>query len=158
MSRLTAVIHTHNDALRLGRCLETLYPCDEIVIVDHGSVDRTMYVALEYGASIIADKSSEDWQHSLQRKGMEWLLCLNPRESLTENLAASLFEWKSGAATKDHAFSVLLKEETTDGWIEHPTAQTRMVPDSWQRWDGHLPAHEPASYPLEGALLRFALP
>jgi glycosyltransferase involved in cell wall biosynthesis len=37
MPQLTALIHTHNDELRLGRALESLRPCDELLIFDHGS-------------------------------------------------------------------------------------------------------------------------
>ena len=54
MPRSRQLLHTENDALRLGRLLETLYPCDEILIVDHGSFDATSQVAREYGARIIA--------------------------------------------------------------------------------------------------------
>jgi glycosyltransferase involved in cell wall biosynthesis len=53
MREITAVVHTQDDGLRIGRCLETLYPCDEILIVDHGSKDGTVRVAQEYGARIM---------------------------------------------------------------------------------------------------------
>jgi len=45
MREITAVLHTQDDALRIGRCLETLYPCDGILIIDHGSKDGTLRVA-----------------------------------------------------------------------------------------------------------------
>ena len=54
MPSITALLHTENDALRLGRCLETLYPCDYIHVVDHGSQDGTVPLAREYGARVIA--------------------------------------------------------------------------------------------------------
>ena len=37
MPPFTALLHTHNDALRLGRALETLFAGSEILIVDHHS-------------------------------------------------------------------------------------------------------------------------
>jgi glycosyltransferase involved in cell wall biosynthesis len=152
MVRIAAVVHTYNDALRLGRCLETVYPCDEIVVVDHGSQDRTLQVAREYGARAIVATGGDKkfWQPS----DAEWILCLDPRESLTESLAASLFEWKAGAA--GDVFSVFLREETSGGWIENRAAQTRLVPANWSRWQGHFPATEPSAVVLEGELLRFA--
>jgi glycosyltransferase involved in cell wall biosynthesis len=63
MPGITALIHTHNDGLRLGRCLETLYPCDDILVVDHGSDDWTLRVAHEYGAQIIAGETG----HAIDR-------------------------------------------------------------------------------------------
>ncbi len=52
MPPITAFLHTHNDARHLGRALESLRPCDEILIIDHGSTDSTLRVAREYGAAI----------------------------------------------------------------------------------------------------------
>ena len=53
MTSITALLHTKNDALRLGRTLETLYACDDILVVDHGSRDATARVARAYGARIV---------------------------------------------------------------------------------------------------------
>jgi hypothetical protein len=162
MNRITAVLHTHDDALRLGRCLETLYPCDEILIVDYDSRDRTVQVAREYGARVVDGKAGEFPNSYLRYSGAEWILCLDPCESLTEGLAASLFEWKLEAvhssAASSPAFSAFLREETEKGWIENPTAQTRLVPAGWNRWEGGFPAMEPSALTLEGEILRFALP
>jgi hypothetical protein len=88
-----------------------------------------------------------------------WILSLDPRESLTEKLAASLFEWKSEAAGGHApAYSVFLREETAEGWVGIPTAQTRLVPQNWNSWKGKLPADESSALALEGELLRFVFP
>jgi hypothetical protein len=153
MPEITALLHTHNDGLRLGRCLETLYPCDGIVVVDHGSNDWTLRVAREYGAHLLASRESISGFAA-----SSWILCLDPRESLTEALAASLFEWKSEALAGQSAFSMFLREETIDGWVQNPEAQTRLVPANWSNWEGHFPAPEKTAVALEGELLRFVLP
>lgn len=166
MPPITALLHTMDDALRLGRTLETLRPFDEILIVDHGSHDDTRRIAHEYGARILA------LQHGDSQRGAspgqyfpfarhDWLFCLESRESLSDGLEASLFEWKSlhsAEAENAVAFSVFLREETADGWLEHATPQTRLVPRNWTRWQDWLPAHEPSAIALEGELLRFILP
>jgi glycosyltransferase involved in cell wall biosynthesis len=160
MPQITALLRTHNDALRLGRCLETLYPCDEIVIIDDRSRDGTLQIAREYGARVIeAAAGASDEQHR-RSANTGWILCIDPRESLTESLAASLYEWKSELLPADASasFSVYLREETTEGWVENPAAQTRLVPADWSRWDGPFPSYEPSALALEGELLRFVLP
>ena len=53
MALITALLHTENDGLRLGRALETVYACDGIVVVDHGSRDSTVRVAREYVARVV---------------------------------------------------------------------------------------------------------
>jgi hypothetical protein len=160
MPAITALLHARNDALRLGRALEMLLPCDEILVVDHNSHDATVRIARAYGAKVVAADSGEEPSHYLQLARHEWILCVDARESLSEALAASLFEWRAtplkfpGAP----AFSFLLREETAEGWRENPTLQTRLIPRTWSRWQGLLPAPEPSAILLEGALLRFLLP
>jgi glycosyltransferase involved in cell wall biosynthesis len=155
MPAITAVFHTTNDALRLGRALETLYACDEIVVVDHGSVDGTLRVAREYGARIISAANGKKVQDHLHG----WILCLDPREALTEALAASLFEWKSQALSDNAAgFSVFLREETNEGWVGHAVAQTRLVRADWPRWNGNFPMPGLSDLVLAGELLRLSFP
>jgi hypothetical protein len=159
MPAITALIHTSNDALRVGRALETLYPCDEILVIDHASRDATVRVAHEYGARVVAAKADAPTAHYAQLDPAAWILCLDPCESLTESLAASLYEWKTERQPGSiPAFSVYLREETAQGWISNPVAQTRLVPAHWSRWKNMFPANDPAAVTLEGELLRFILP
>lgn len=154
MPTITALLHTHNDALRIGRALEMLFPCDELLVVDHGSEDGTGEVAREYGARVV----SSDRSYVEMVRG-DWILSLDPRESITEALAASLFEWKSGPIPENmRAYSVYRREETTEGWIENPFAQTRLVRADWNRWAGYFPEPEESAVALEGDLLRFVFP
>ena len=164
MVSITAVLHTENDALRLGRALETVYACDDILVIDHGSRDGTARVAREYGARVVdARTGASPGDYLLPiRPGFAsagWILCLDPHESLTEKLAASLFEWKAESFhAQGPAFSVFLRDETAEGWVEVPAAQTRLVPPAWTSWKEKFPAHEPSALPLEGELLRFVFP
>ena len=160
MHRITAVLHTHNDGLRLGRCLETLYPCDDALILDHGSEDDTLGVAREYGARVMRVGNLGGAERHLRHLNAGWVLCLRPNESLTEALAASLYEWKSEphSPSSAMAFSVFLREETSWGWVAHRVAQTRLVPCGWSRWKDLFPESEASAPALDGALLRFWLP
>ena len=95
MPPITALLHTMNDALRLGRTLETLLPCAEILIVDHHSADATRRVAREYGARIVtADVMLPRITISTWR-ATTGFSAASPAESITEGLQASLFEWSA---------------------------------------------------------------
>lgn len=157
MPAITALLHTENDALRLGRALKTLYPCDDILVIDHGSHDGTVQLAREFGARIIDASTGASPDRYLPATSSGWILCLDPHESLTESLAATLYEWKS-LPPAAAAFSVFLREETAKGWIEIPTAQTRLIPADWTQWERRLPATNQFAPALEGELLRFAFP
>lgn len=133
-----------------------LFPCDEILIIDHDSSDGTREVALEYGARILNAGPEISYAQMVSR---EWILSLDPRESITEALAASLFEWKSEAIPASvRAFSVYRREETVEGWIENPIAQTRLVRADWSRWAGYFPERDASAVALEGELLHFVFP
>lgn len=156
MPTITALLHTENDGLRLGRALEMLFPCDEILIIDHQSTDSTGQVARECGAKILQAEAGVSY-HQIARG--DWIFALDPRESVTEGLVASLFEWKSEKiAATQQAFSVYLRDETVEGWIANPIAQTRLVRADWNRWAGYFPEPDESAIALEGDLLHFVFP
>lgn len=156
MRKLSALMHAHNEGKRLGRTLETLRPCDEVVVVDHGSSDDTVRVARQYGAKVVkavpgVDKGAYaiDCRH-------DWVLCLEANESLTESLEASLFEWKqkNESDTAQPAFNIGLRVDTGSGWEER-SPQTRLVNRNQINWQGALPPNMETAPVLEGKLLRF---
>ncbi len=161
MPPITALLHTANDALRLGRTLEMILPCSEILIVDHHSTDATPRVARDYGARLVAPDGDETANRYLDLARYDWILCMQPGESITEGLQASLFEWSAlprESVADGVAFSVFVREQSGEHWQEIPAPETRLVPRSWTRWLGRLPAQESSSVALEGELLRFDLP
>jgi glycosyltransferase involved in cell wall biosynthesis len=157
MPPITALLHARNDALRLGRALETLRPCDEILVLDHGSADRTRELAREYGATVVHASGADSPAVYLRVARYSWVLCLLPSEALSEALEASLFEWKLHTADQVRdvpACSFAVRDETVDGWIDAGEV-TRLVPRSWVHWEGALPALHLAARRLPGHLLRF---
>lgn len=164
MRAITALLETHNDALRLGRCLETLYPCDGILIFDSGSTDGTVQIARDYGATVlISERNGIKLDGKILGKPAPraaaegWILSLNPRESLSEALAASLYEWKSQHA-EAQAFSVFVREETPTGWVLHGTSETRLTRPDLRFVNPKFPHPDVPSVDLDGELLQFAFP
>jgi hypothetical protein len=165
MPPITALLHTMNDGLRLGRTLEMLLPCAEILILDHHSADATRRIAREYGARVVTADSHATANHYLDLARHDWILCIEPGESITEGLQASLFEWSAqpsrgvaGTGAGGSAFAVYVREQTGEKWRELPAPETRLVPRSWALWQGRLPTHEPSAIALQGAMLRFTVP
>jgi glycosyltransferase involved in cell wall biosynthesis len=158
MPPISAILHTLNDGLRLGRALETLRPCDELLVIDHGSTDQTLRIAREYAATIRTPGQFPT--DPLQWARHDWILCLLPSESLSEALEATLFEWKLKdvrEVTKVPAGSVSVREETERGWSDSQRA-TRLIPKGWSLWAGHLPGYDARALVLQGDLLRFGMP
>src|ERR1700734_2858256 len=94
MPKITALLHTHNDALRLGRALDSLRPCDQVLIIDDNSEDDTARVAHENGASVKRAIPGVDPGPYAMDASHDWIFCLLPNEAISEELEASLLEWK----------------------------------------------------------------
>ncbi|HWX92384.1 MAG TPA: hypothetical protein VNY29_07100 [Terriglobales bacterium] len=159
MPLITAILHTCNDELGLGRALQTLLPCDQILIIDHGSTDATLRIARDYAASIriVTEQAPADLLHFVRN---DWVFALQPFESVSELLEAELFDWKcSPPFDLDGipAFSIAVREQTHEGWIALDPS-TRLVPRTWNRWEGPLPASHRQAQLLPGELLRFSRP
>jgi hypothetical protein len=162
MARIAGVLHTKNDFPRVARALETLRACQELIVIDHGSDDGTLRIAREYGAKILTfDRMAR--RPEIAGLDCDWLFCLTPFESVSESLEATLYEWHVRPVTHNStAFSVFVREETRDGWIQHSAPELRLVPTNWPHWERNLPALPPNCSPLppalEGKLQRFAFP
>jgi hypothetical protein len=161
MPPITALLHATNAALNLGRALETLLPCTEILIVDHVSSGATRRVAREYGARFVRALPSAAAEQYLHHTSHDWILCIDPAESLTEGLQASLFQWTllpAASVAGKPSFSLFVREQVSENWRTCPSPETRLVPRNWTQWNDLLPANSPSSIPLEGELLRLAFP
>src|SRR6266702_518657 len=53
--KITATIITLNEERNIARAIESLRCCDQIVVLDSGSVDRTVELAAKLGAVVLED-------------------------------------------------------------------------------------------------------
>lgn len=170
MPGITAILHTHNDALRIARAVESLRPCDEVLVIDHASSDDTCHIARAFGTRVIvaqADEANPRHSHQearhqreelyLQEAQHDWILCLLPTESVGEGLEASLLEWKLEDPPTQIGFGASILEESPEGWIPHP-AETRLAHRKHARWDGWKPLTTGTQHVLDGYLTRFRMP
>ncbi len=51
--KISAAIITYNEERNIARVMESLRCCDEIVVIDSGSNDRTVELATKLGARVI---------------------------------------------------------------------------------------------------------
>lgn len=155
MPKISALIHAENDEHTLGRLLETLRPCDEVIVVDHGSKDRTEKVAHEHGARVKkAVLGVEDGAYAVDC-GNDWILCLLPNESLSEGLEAALFEWKETQPGATIGYTVNVRESNEHGW-KKLGRELRLANRKELNWKERLPGNADGAPELNGDLLRFA--
>ncbi len=169
MPKITAILHTHNDAQRVGRALDSLRAFDEVLVIDHGSTDDTVKVARHHGATVKEGVPGVNPGVYVIDAHHDWIFCLLPNESVSESLEAALFEWKDHKeepldhkdkeekAPFNRTYSVNVREENGDGWQNRPS-ETRLVNRKQVNWSDKLPPNREDSVSLGGDLLRFEQP
>src|SRR5947209_17066592 len=155
MAAISALIHSNNDERRLGRTLESLRATDEVVLVDHGSNDKTVQLARKHGAKIIqAVPGVDDGAYVVDCRN-DWVLLMRPNEIVTESLEASLLLWKKKKTGDLLGYAINVREQSSNG-DEIPRKQMRLVNREKINWPGFAPALPPAAPVLPGDIIAFS--
>ena len=92
---ITAVIITLNEEDKINDCLSSVRFCDEVIIVDSGSNDRTEEIAREHNATFLF----QSWlgygpqkQFAVEQASNNWVLCLDADEVISPELYHSIVE------------------------------------------------------------------
>ena len=93
---VSAVILTHNDEDLISNVLETLKWCDERIIVDDNSTDRTLEVVKPYNVTIIQhalnDNFSAQRNFGLAKAKGEWVLFVDSDELVSSKLREEILK------------------------------------------------------------------
>lgn len=90
---VTAVILTRNEEAMIANCLDTLKWCDEILVIDTGSTDRTIQVAEQVGARTARAQGSNFSQWRDEAAALvqtSWVFYIDADERVTPALAKAI--------------------------------------------------------------------
>ena len=121
MPPITATIITFNEEDRIVECLASLSCCDEVIVVDSGSTDRTRDVAKAKGARVIErpwEGYSKQKNFAAEQARNDWILSVDADERLSIELAAEIVKWKKGDSPA-RAFSMPRRVFYLGRWIKH---------------------------------------
>ncbi|MBS1839369.1 MAG: glycosyltransferase family 2 protein [Acidobacteria bacterium] len=167
MNQISFCMITLNGEKHLARALKSaLGVADEIVVVDCGSMDRTLEIAHEFGAKVMFREwtnFSEQRNFAVSQAKCEWIFTLDADEELSEPLRNSLRAWK----TREAAAKIYEMPRLTfyiGGWIRHsgwyPNLQRRLYRKDSAKYSGIV--HETLEFAgkpgrLQGDLLHYTI-
>jgi glycosyltransferase involved in cell wall biosynthesis len=153
MPGITATIITFNEEARIAEAIASLSCCDEVIVVDSGSSDRTRDIARARGARVI----EHTWQGYSKQKNFaaehaahDWILSIDADERLSIELANEIMQWKAASEADrirqaDHAWSMPRRAFYLGRWIRHsgwyPDRKIRLYDRRHCRWEGDF-VHE----------------
>ncbi|HAH20823.1 MAG: hypothetical protein A2Y00_03015 [Omnitrophica WOR_2 bacterium GWF2_43_52] len=122
MIDVSVVIITKNEERNIKECLESVIGwAQEILIVDDESTDKTLAIASQYKAKIIARKMDVEGRHRnfayAQAKNL-WVLSLDADERVTKELQSEIEE-ALDAKTKYNGFTMPRRNYIGDYWVRY---------------------------------------
>jgi glycosyltransferase involved in cell wall biosynthesis len=153
--KLSATIITFNEERNIARVIESLRCCDEILVLDSGSNDRTVEIAANLGARVV----EASWHGYAAQKNIaaklatyDWILALDADESVSEALEAEIWQIKKSGPKFD-GYTVPRLAQYLGRWILHggwhPDRKVRLFDRRKAKWIGEF-VHE--SVKVEGTL------
>lgn len=124
MQTLSVLILTHNEALHIGRCIDSFAGLtDKIFIVDSFSTDNTVEIARSKGAQVIQNpwiSYAFQFNHAIDHNPFQtdWLMRMDADEYLTTELKEELKALLSGNTAPDiNGFYVKRRVYFMNQWI-----------------------------------------
>ena len=145
--KITATIITLNEERNVARAIESLRCCDEILILDSGSLDRTVELAANLGARVIEAgwrgyAGQKNW--AAEQATHDWILSLDADEALSEALEGEIWNLKKTGPQYD-AYTMPRQAQYLGRWILHsgwyPDRKVRLYNRLKAKWVGDF-VHE----------------
>lgn len=93
--KLTVIIVAKNEAINITDCIKSASFADEILVIDSGSNDQTVKLAIEAGANVIGT----DWpgygpqqNRAIEASTGDWIYSLDADERITPELAKEILQ------------------------------------------------------------------
>ena len=149
-SAISACLIVRNEEHQLADALASLAFCDELVVVDSGSTDRTVEVARAGGAAVI----EHVWRGFGAQRNVaidhargEWILEVDADERITPELARSIRGFVDDGAAAAYDIAVLPMHEVFLGRalrpaIKYPRYRSRLFRRGAYRHDEERRVHE----------------
>ena len=153
MEKITALILAKNEERNIEDCIKTVQFCDEVLVIDDFSTDRTKELAEGLGARVIQRSMNGDWggqqTFAIQSATHPWVLFVDADERISDALAEEIKE--TVARGEQKAYWIRRENrfhfnKATHG-VLHPDYVNRLFPAKGSYVEGYVHPKIVAPYP-----------
>ena len=107
---ISAVVLTKNEEKNIDACLKGLDWCDELIVVDDHSTDKTVELAKKHKAIVYEHALENDFSKQrnfgLEKAKNEWVLFVDADETVSENLRNEIIQYTNNPINQCNGFYV----------------------------------------------------
>lgn len=105
---ISAVVLTKNEEKNIEDCLNSLEWCDEIIVIDDQSADKTVELAKHLGAKVFAQPLGNDFasqrNFGLKKASHKWVLFIDADERISGSLRNEILTHLSSKTNSSNGF------------------------------------------------------
>lgn len=94
--RLSSIVLTKNEENNIERCINSLSFCDEIIVIDDFSTDKTVEIATKLKAKVFQRSLNDDFSaqrnFGLEKAEGKWVLFIDADEEVSKNLSEEILD------------------------------------------------------------------
>ena len=123
---VSILILTFNEEINLPRCLESVSWCDDVIVFDSFSTDRTVQIAESHGARVVQHRfENYGAQREAARSQVEykypWVFSIDADEEPDGELVEEVRRIAQSDDVKHDAYRMRRKDHFMGKWIKHAT-------------------------------------
>lgn len=159
---ISAIVLTRNDAQTIEKCLASLSWCDEVMVIDDNSKDKTCEIAKKAGAKVLSHALNDDFAEqrnfALSEARGEWVFFVDSDEVVTPQLGREIKEALKASENPYNGYYFHRIDWWGGRWLRHGETGNvkllRLAKKDMGRWA--RPIHE--EWRVNGPLSEFANP
>lgn len=129
---ISVVVLTKNEEKNITDCIETLSWCDEVIVVDDSSEDRTREIARNLGAKVFVRSLSNDFSaqrnYGLSKAKGEWFFFVDADERVTPSLRKEIIQSINNSINKFDGFYIKRRDFMWGKELRHgETGNTKLL-------------------------------
>jgi len=130
--KLSAVILTNNEEKNIARCIDNLRWCNEIIVIDDFSKDKTAKIARGRGAAVFKRKLSNNFaaqrNYALNKARGNWIMFVDADEIISSSLSREIVRRLKKVNKNTFGFYFSRKDFFINRWLNFgETSQVKLL-------------------------------